>query len=77
MTKVDVYIPKNINEEKKLFKKFESMNLENLNKNYFFKLFHNGDGEVGFCILNDTWAVIRVDENGKNEHYDVNLVSIE
>lgn len=54
---VVTYVPKTLEDATKLFKKFEQMNLKNLDKEKFFRLFEEGNGEVGFCVNNDTWQV--------------------
>lgn len=54
---VVTYVPKTLEDATKLFKKFERMNLKNLNKEEFFRLFEEGNGEVGFCIDNGALQV--------------------
>ena len=54
---IELYIPKTLEEAKKLFKKFSQLNLKNLDKEKFFLSFERGSGEIGFCIRNNEWQV--------------------
>ena len=52
-----LYVPKTLEEAKKLFEKFKRLELENLDEENFFFLFEKGNGEVGFGIRHNTWQV--------------------
>lgn len=70
--KVTLYVPKTLEKAKELFKKFENMGIERLDEAKFFFLFEKGEGNVGFCIRDNTWQVCPPD----CDLFDITLVEM-
>ena len=69
---ITLYVPKTLEEAKKLFEKFKQMELKNLDEEKFFFLFEKGNGEVGFCIRHNVWQVC----DPKCDLFNITIVEI-
>ena len=67
---ITLYQPKTLDSAKELFQKFKQMGIKNLDKEKFLLLFEKGEGQVGFCIRNNTWQVCPLN----CELFDITLV---
>lgn len=70
--RVTVYVPKTFQGAYELFNKFKRMNLDFLDEDRFLKLYHEGKGEIGFCVRYNTWQVI----DPKCDLFDITLVNM-
>ena len=55
--KLTVYKCMNYKMAEKLFSKFEELDLDNLDKDYFFRLYEKGGKDICFSIRFGTWCV--------------------
>lgn len=69
---ITVYWPKTKHAATELFEMFKQMKLDNLDEERFNVLFEQGNGEVGFCAMENTWQIC----DPKCDLYNVTLVEM-
>lgn len=55
--KLNLYIPKTLEQAKTVFAKFKELQLDDLDETQFFDFFEKGRGEIGFGVRNNTWCI--------------------